>query len=94
VIDAERVADEIGDRWFHSTILVDRAHVALSPDTARRRRPPRSRIHRRFRRQRMIEWRIKEAPRCARQARRPGGVTPNGRSEEAQAARRARRPDR
>ena len=38
--DAERVADEIGDRWFHSTILVDRAHVLLAQD-ARRATPPR-----------------------------------------------------
>ena len=28
--DAERVAGKIGDRWFHSTILVDRAHVVLA----------------------------------------------------------------
>ena len=30
--DAERVASEIGDRWFLSTILVDRAHVLLDQD--------------------------------------------------------------
>jgi DNA-binding SARP family transcriptional activator len=30
--DAERVAREIGDRWFLSTILVDRAHVLLAQD--------------------------------------------------------------
>jgi hypothetical protein len=28
--DAERIAIEIGDRWFHSTILVDRAHAVLA----------------------------------------------------------------
>ena len=28
--DAERVAVEIGDRWFQSTILVDRAHAVLA----------------------------------------------------------------
>ena len=30
--DAERIAREIGDRWFLSTILVDRAHVLLAQD--------------------------------------------------------------
>ena len=30
--DAESVAREIGDRWFLSTILVDRAHVLLAQD--------------------------------------------------------------
>lgn len=30
--DAERIAVEIGDRWFLSTILVDRAHVLLAWD--------------------------------------------------------------
>ena len=30
--DAERVAREIGDRWFLSTILVDRAHVLLAQE--------------------------------------------------------------
>jgi DNA-binding SARP family transcriptional activator/tetratricopeptide (TPR) repeat protein len=30
--DAERIASEIGDRWFLSTILVDRAHVLLDQD--------------------------------------------------------------
>ena len=29
---AERIAVEIGDRWFHSTILVDRAHAVLAQD--------------------------------------------------------------
>ena len=28
--DAERIAVEIGDRWFESTILVDRAHAVLA----------------------------------------------------------------
>ena len=28
--DAERIAIEIGDRWFQSTILVDRAHAVLA----------------------------------------------------------------
>jgi class 3 adenylate cyclase/tetratricopeptide (TPR) repeat protein len=30
--DAERIAIEIGDRWFQSTILVDRAHAILTQD--------------------------------------------------------------
>ena len=30
--DAERVAIDIGDRWFQSTILVDRAHAILAQD--------------------------------------------------------------
>ncbi len=30
--DAERIAVEIGDRWFVSTILVDRAHAILAQD--------------------------------------------------------------
>ena len=30
--DAERVAVAIGDRWFESTILVDRAHAVLAQD--------------------------------------------------------------
>ena len=30
--DAERVAIEIGDRWFESTIRVDRAHAILAQD--------------------------------------------------------------
>ncbi|MDP9135487.1 MAG: hypothetical protein M3N56_11750, partial [Actinomycetota bacterium] len=30
--DAERIAVEIGDRWFQSTILVDRAHAVLAQD--------------------------------------------------------------
>ena len=30
--DAERIAVEIGDRWFQSTILVDRAHAILAQD--------------------------------------------------------------
>jgi len=30
--DAERMAIDIGDRWFQSTILVDRAHAILAQD--------------------------------------------------------------
>jgi hypothetical protein len=30
--EAERIAVEIGDRWFESTILVDRAHAVLAQD--------------------------------------------------------------
>ena len=30
--DAERIAIDIGDRWFQSTILVDRAHAILAQD--------------------------------------------------------------
>jgi DNA-binding SARP family transcriptional activator/tetratricopeptide (TPR) repeat protein len=30
--DAERIAEAIGDRWFYSTILVDRAHVLLAQE--------------------------------------------------------------
>jgi ATP/maltotriose-dependent transcriptional regulator MalT len=30
--DAERIAQAIGDRWFYSTILVDRAHVLLAQE--------------------------------------------------------------
>jgi len=32
--DAERIAIDIGDRWFQSTILVDRAHAVLAQDRA------------------------------------------------------------
>jgi ATP/maltotriose-dependent transcriptional regulator MalT len=32
--DAERLAVEIGDRWFQSTILVDRAHATLARGNA------------------------------------------------------------
>ena len=42
--DAERLAVEIGDRWFLSTILVDRAHAVLAGDRARRGRRAVARI--------------------------------------------------
>jgi ATP/maltotriose-dependent transcriptional regulator MalT len=43
--EAEHLAAEIGDRWFQSTILVDRAHVVLAEaETAGERRAAVSRI--------------------------------------------------
>ena len=69
--DAERVAREIGDRWFLSTIRVDRAHVLLAQDRLARGRRG-GRAHRRgpgAQRPRVA----RQAPRGARQARRPRG---------------------
>ena len=57
--DAERIAREIGDRWFLSTILVDRAHVLLAQDRPRARRRPPSPASRRCPAPSDLEWRIK-----------------------------------
>ena len=56
--DAERVADEIGDRWFHSTILVDRAHVLLAQDSRERAAAAVARIEE-VPAPSDLEWRIK-----------------------------------
>ena len=73
--DAECVAREIGDRWFLSTILVDRAHVLLAPGAprGRRRRSGRHRggaVPERHR----VEHQAAGGPRQARRSRGAGGA--------------------
>jgi hypothetical protein len=57
--EAERLAAEIGDRWFQSTILVDRAHVILAgADSEEERRAAVARIDE-LPAPNDAEWRIK-----------------------------------
>ena len=74
--DAERVADEIGDRWFHSTILVDRAHVLLAQDSPERAAAAVARIEE-VPAPNDLEWRIKRHAARGKLAARKG--TPSAR---------------
>ena len=71
--EAECVAHEIGDRWFHATILVDRAHVLLAQDRAAEAAAAVARIDE-VPAPNDLEWRIKRLAARGKLAAREGRV--------------------